>query len=192
MPELNWTDLYGWTDFEDVYAEAVRLVPAGGTLVEVGVWHGKSLAMLCQHVRTAGKDQKVVAVDNFMGSTCDKLDETVRQMPVTLYDTFIDNMTKCGCIDLVSKIVSADSAEAAKSFPDASLDFVFIDANHEDDAVRRDISAWLPKVKPGGILAGHDINRSSVYHPVCELVPGWRSVGVSGMCWWYDVPPATS
>lgn len=49
-----------------------------------------------------------------------------------------------------------DSAEAAKKFSDHSLDFVYIDAAHDYDSVKRDILAWLPKVRHGGILAGHD------------------------------------
>jgi hypothetical protein len=48
------------------------------------------------------------------------------------------------------------SQEAVASFADASLDFVYIDANHEYQAVVDDIHAWYPKVKPGGVLAGHD------------------------------------
>lgn len=37
-----------------------------------------------------------------------------------------------------------------------SLDFVFLDADHTLEAVRADIVAWWPKVKPGGWLGGHD------------------------------------
>lgn len=56
-------------------------------------------------------------------------------------------------------LVQMDSVEAARSFADNSLDFVFIDADHSYDAVMADIAAWQPKVKPGGWLGGHD------YHP---------------------------
>lgn len=48
------------------------------------------------------------------------------------------------------------SADAAKSVPDGSLDFVYIDANHELRYVLEDIYTWVPKVRPGGIVAGHD------------------------------------
>ena len=48
------------------------------------------------------------------------------------------------------------SLEAVATFADGSLDFVYIDANHEFQAVLDDIHAWFPKVKPGGVLAGHD------------------------------------
>ncbi len=49
-----------------------------------------------------------------------------------------------------------DSVWAAEFVPDAFLDFVFIDANHLYGYVRADILAWRPKVRPGGLIIGHD------------------------------------
>jgi hypothetical protein len=48
------------------------------------------------------------------------------------------------------------SAEAAVEIPDRSLDFVFIDADHTYAAVTHDLEAWFPKIRSGGIFAGHD------------------------------------
>lgn len=36
------------------------------------------------------------------------------------------------------------------------FDLVFIDANHGEASVRQDILSWAPKVRSGGLLAGHD------------------------------------
>lgn len=49
-----------------------------------------------------------------------------------------------------------ESLQAAKSFANDSLDFAFLDANHTYEAVLADIKAWLPKVKRGGLISGHD------------------------------------
>ena len=51
------------------------------------------------------------------------------------------------------------STEIVTTFPDGSLDLVFIDADHREFAVREDILAWLPKVRSGGTLSGHDYQR---------------------------------
>lgn len=49
-----------------------------------------------------------------------------------------------------------DTAEFAEVMRDGSMDFVFIDADHSFAGVMRDITAWYPKVKPGGWIGGHD------------------------------------
>eukprot|EP00667_Euglena_gracilis_P021979 EG_transcript_24272 len=48
------------------------------------------------------------------------------------------------------------TSEAVKHFKDKSLDFVYVDARHDYCAVKEDILLYWPKVRPGGILAGHD------------------------------------
>lgn len=55
-----------------------------------------------------------------------------------------------------TEFIEKDSVEASKQFDDGSLDFVYIDADHSYDSVKSDIQAWLPKVKHGGLLCGHD------------------------------------
>jgi hypothetical protein len=60
------------------------------------------------------------------------------------------------------------SLEAARLFPDASLDLVFIDGNHGHGHVKQDILAWLPKVRPGGILCGHDCDAN--YAKLCPAL----------------------
>lgn len=48
------------------------------------------------------------------------------------------------------------SMQAAEKIPDASLDFVYIDARHQFDYVMLDLIMWAPKIKPGGMISGHD------------------------------------
>ncbi|GAI76313.1 unnamed protein product, partial [marine sediment metagenome] len=53
-------------------------------------------------------------------------------------------------------INQGDSVRIADGYPDEYFDFVFIDAEHSEAALASDIDAWYPKVKPGGLLCGHD------------------------------------
>lgn len=57
-------------------------------------------------------------------------------------------------------LVRKFSVEAAKDYTDGYFDFVYIDGNHDFLHVTEDIAAWGPKVRAGGILAGHDFRRS--------------------------------
>jgi hypothetical protein len=60
----------------------------------------------------------------------------------------------------ITRFVRMFSLDAAKKFKDGSLDFVYIDANHSLPHVLDDICAWAPKVRQGGIVAGHDFRRN--------------------------------
>ena len=53
-------------------------------------------------------------------------------------------------------IIRKRSLDAVKDVADASLDFVYIDGEHDFDNVILDLIAWIPKVKSGGIISGHD------------------------------------
>lgn len=68
-------------------------------------------------------------------------------------------------------IMRMDTHSAARFVPDASLDFVFIDADHTYEGCKRDIEDWACKIRPGGILSGHDINWPTVRQAVEERFP---------------------
>ena len=53
-------------------------------------------------------------------------------------------------------LIRAESNAASYLFKDEYFDFIYIDANHKYSYVMRDIKIWYPKLKPGGVLAGHD------------------------------------
>jgi hypothetical protein len=66
------------------------------------------------------------------------------------------------------EIIRKFSAEAHGLFAEEFFDFVYVDANHSFEACYQDLSWWFPKVKRGGLLAGHDY--SSKHPGVVEAV----------------------
>jgi predicted O-methyltransferase YrrM len=72
------------------------------------------------------------------------------------------------------RIIKKLSMDAVKDFPDNSLDFVFIDAAHDFMHVAEDVNEWSRKVRPGGIVFGHDYKRSAyAYTDVKDCIPAW-------------------
>lgn len=55
-------------------------------------------------------------------------------------------------------VMIADLAVAAAGLPDGTLDFLFCDADHSAQGTLEAIEAWWPKLRPGGLLAGHDLD----------------------------------
>jgi len=55
-----------------------------------------------------------------------------------------------------ARFVQGDSLEVAEGLNNEMFDFVFVDADHSYSTVSADVRAWWPKVKPGGVLCGHD------------------------------------
>jgi hypothetical protein len=84
------------------------------------------------------------------------------------------------------------SLEAASLVADATLDFVYIDARHDYDSVKEDLNAWFPKVRPGGILAGHDyldgVMNEGVYGVRSAVDEFARSEGLRVQCSYQDIP----
>ena len=66
------------------------------------------------------------------------------------------------------KIIKDFSINACKLFKDNSLDFVYIDANHDYNYVYDDIKNWYKKIKSNGILCGHDILMKDVFNALMD------------------------
>jgi hypothetical protein len=127
--------------------------------VEVGVWRGD----YSQIILDALQPERFFGVDPYElyeGYT-DKPDvnEFANQKNLdALCDRVCNRFVNWG-----HTLYRLKGSEGAAVFSDETFDFVYLDGDHKYDAVVEDIAAWWPKVKPGGILAGHDyIERSHI------------------------------
>jgi hypothetical protein len=159
-------DIHGWFDFAGLYDAMVsRVNGKPAHFVEVGSWLGKSAAFMADRIRRSKKEIRFEAIDNWAGGSNTPANsgpgtkaatrDAVTASGRDLLRTWETNIRSCGVAEFV-KPIRCDSTEAANRYADASLDFVFIDADHEPGSVYSDLKAWWPKVKRGGVLAGHD------------------------------------
>ena len=163
--EHFYQGIQNWFNYEDVILEAIEKAQDGASFVEIGIWKGASAAFTGVEIINSGKKIQYDAIDSFHGS------REHGDVSSFLYDECKGNLQPlidAGAINLIQ----ANSPDVAANYADASLDFCFIDASHEYEDVKADIAAWLPKVKPGGILAGHDFY--GVDHP--GYGKGWVGV----------------
>lgn len=180
----TYQKIQGWFNYESIYDQAVAAAPSPAHFVEIGSWRGKSTTYLAVAIINSGKQIQLDCVDTWRGSP----DEQVHQADPavindTLYQEFLDNISP---VAHIINPIRMSSTQAAQQYQDQSLDFVLIDAGHSYDDVSADIRAWLPKVKPGGTLAGDDYAWPGVQQAVDELLPKCNIIQGIG-CWVYSV-----
>ena len=166
----SW-DVEGWCDFRDLYTAIARKLPGGATVAEIGAWKGQSVIHLAQRMQDMGKRCMIHAIDTFQGDNDTGKESTLVQ--------FTENIERAGVGGIVYPMAD-ESTVAATRFEASELDMVFIDAAHDYDSVLADLKAWGPKVKEGGIIAGHDIDAEGVQLALAEM--DWE-YHVVGRCW---------
>ncbi|MAG49619.1 hypothetical protein CMO86_08210 [Candidatus Woesearchaeota archaeon] len=68
-----------------------------------------------------------------------------------------------------SRFYKENTVAAAKNVTDDEIDFVFIDADHTYKGVKADILAWMPKVRKGGYVTGHDCDNKNIKKALVEI-----------------------
>lgn len=138
-----YQNIEGWFSFPKHYANAIKRLPSGSRLVELGTYKGASLSCLVVEAINSGKTFDIVGID-----ACPEgwgVKEGFEKNMKPLEGNF-------------RTMFGGDSFDRAKEFEDESIDFLFIDANHTYEFVKKDIAAYLPKMKKGSIISGHDYN----------------------------------
>jgi len=146
------------------------------TGVEVGVWEGVYAEQLCH----ANPSLHLTCVDSWTQYAAYNQRFKYRH-PIeegggsvmgdaafqSAYEAAERRLRPYGCT-----LMREDSLRAAARLPDGSLDFVYLDGNHQFEYVVADLAAWMPKIRVGGVMAGHDylVERQI---DVVAAVDGW-------------------
>lgn len=156
---MSYRDIQsGWSeDIIPFYEMIAKGLPKGGTFVEVGVFMGRSFACMGE----LRPDLDMWAIDPWRGDESQGFDgvgqygEAIAKLG-GLWPAFLTLMIRHSPHVLAkAHIVRAFSHEIA--FPKTfKADAIFIDGAHDYESVRDDIKRYLPHVKPGGIISGHD------------------------------------
>jgi len=193
MPPHDLTDRLNtnnWFDYSYFYEYLAQLDDIK-TVVEVGSWKGHSITHLAKQMLLNNKKFKLFCVDiwnewefhtEFNNTTQHELLKDVRNS----YEIFQENLKLAGVTDHITAI-KLESLKAVGKFNDGEVDCVFLDADHSYKAVIDDIDAWMPKIRSGGILAGHDYNQPSCGVKKAVDEKFGKSVSIMGQVWYLNV-----
>lgn len=158
--------------------ETARMLDGPGVWCEIGCWQGRSASAV---VGGLAPGSRLLLVDNFSGPT-------TREMPNAKacrarIEAEMERMrTFAPGIEIALRV--GESAAIAKTIPPQTFDVIFIDGDHKYEKVTADIRGWLPTLKPGGLLCGHDFtNKCGVEPAVRELLPQFKQVDETSL--WY-------
>ena len=130
-----------------------KLAEGMSLIIEIGSFSGASA---WEFVQGMGRDGRLVCIDHFnpLASVMAK------PLPRPLLVGFLLTRLR-DHLDRVSVMI-ATSMEAARLFRPGIAALVFLDAAHAYANVAADIEAWLPVVKPTGIMVGHDWDKAGL------------------------------
>lgn len=146
----------GMFTYPSLYKSMVNRFSDESHFVEVGCWKGQSASFMAVEIHNSRKNIKFDCIDHWCDSwregdsdpTTDDLESSD-----SLYQKFLSNTDR---VRHIINPIRKTSIDAAKMYDDNSLDFVFIDGDHTYTGCKNDILAWLPKMKHGSVIAGHD------------------------------------
>jgi hypothetical protein len=167
MPHF-YDGIQGWFNYQGYYDDAIANARDGEILVEIGGFKGRSTSYAGVEIANRNPTLRLDIIDHFKGSLEHRTAKALKDNPDAIYIDWLKNTER------VSKFVRAvkmDSKDAHQIYEDASLAAVFIDGDHSYEGCSADIKNWLPKVRPGGYIAGHDYNWKGVREAVTEAFP---------------------
>lgn len=130
------------------------------TVIELGSWAGLSTRFFAHRV---GKEGKVYAIDTWKGTASNRAQMKDPRLP-QLFRLFLSNAIHQELTDIIVPIPMTTD-DAAKCF-NIKADLIYVDADHDESQVYKDIINWTAHLNENGILCGNDWNLMSVQSAV--------------------------
>ena len=179
--EHFYESIYGFCDYLGLYKKMVKKFSSGSHFVEIGSFLGKSSVYMAVEIINSEKDIKFDCIDHWQGSEEHEDNDEINLE--NLYKDFLKNIEP---VKETINPVRMDSLDASKLYKPKSLDFIFIDASHDQISVKADLTHWLPQLKENVIIAGDDADNEGVAYAVTQFFDTSK-LDVIGRQWFVDL-----
>jgi hypothetical protein len=150
MAMKNNKEIFGWFNFDNIYTNAINNANDGANFLEIGCFFVKSTEFLCRKIKESGKNINVFVIDVF----------------VTEYPLYVEILQGRSMLELfknnlsehkdILTIYQGRSCDIYTEFENNFFDMIFIDGDHDYIGIKNNLINYYPKLKKGGIFAGHD------------------------------------
>ncbi|MCA9770371.1 class I SAM-dependent methyltransferase [Candidatus Dependentiae bacterium] len=142
--------------------DLLHQLPKNGIVAEVGVQEGR----LSEKILRICNPKKLYLIDCWEEQNQEDYPDIHGNQTQHEQDSKYIKVKKKFADDPRVVVIKAFSPEASKLFEDSFFDWIYIDANHTYDAVKKDLHAWFSKVKDHGFLCGHDYTYRGEPYPI--------------------------
>jgi predicted O-methyltransferase YrrM len=148
---------------------------------------------LCEYVHSIiGDNLKIIEIGSYCGASTEIIANKFITSQINCVDPWAKYVEDCSSYNLDAQELELKEAEIifdkikakypninknkmqsneyVKYINNKSIDFIYIDGNHQYSSVKEDISIWIPKIKDGGFLSGHDYDWPSVKKAVIDIL----------------------
>lgn len=151
--------------------EVLDKIPEDATIVELGSFVGGSIIRITNKLKELNKldNVNIHVVDNWICENISYEGRQWSQVHDNFLEKFLDNVKIAGIFDKLT-INCSDSLVPVDSHQDNTIDLLFVDDGHTYPHTKNVLEAWLPKVKIGGYIIGHDFSSNGVEMAVKEIL----------------------
>ena len=173
----SYKDVPGWcNDAEVIFKMMVDRAEDGAHFVEIGTLLGQSASMMGTYINESNKDISFDSIDLFWTiephiragvesgyhppSFLKYIEDCYKEYNYEKYQGIIDIIQhpfhRLNCVDKIN-LITCDEQYAHRLYNDETLQFVWIDGDHNEGVVFRDLENFWPKIKMGGFIGGDDL-----------------------------------
>ncbi len=162
-------DIEGWLlliESAELFLLSKQISSSNPIICEIGTWKGKSSYIFAMALKT--KEGILYSIDPFDGdgdiASKDSYKKEIENLSIPLLQNFENTMKKYSLWEGI-RVLPFLSVEARLKFHEKKIDLLFIDGNHDYDAIKEDYFLWSGLIPPGGVIVLHDVGAIHVDGP---------------------------